>query len=81
MRMRSGVFAAAAIGLALILACPDAALAQTVDELFDTNTIKEIRLSVNSRDLANSGLRSRFGPQKLYPYPPYEVVLYWSAGR
>jgi spore coat protein H len=65
MRMRSGVFAAAAIGLALILACPDAALAQTVDELFDTNTIKEIRLSVNSRDLAK--LRQTYQLNTYYP--------------
>jgi spore coat protein H len=65
MRMRSGVFAAAAIGSAFILACPDAALAQTVDELFDISTIKEIRLSVNSRDLAT--LRQTFQLNTYYP--------------
>jgi hypothetical protein len=49
MRTRSGVIAAAVIGL--LVSCSDAALAQSAAELFDTNTIQEIRLSVNSRDL------------------------------
>ena len=49
MRTRSGLIAALAIGLTFAGAGP--ALAQTVTELFDTNTIQEIRLSVNSRDL------------------------------
>ncbi len=65
MRTRSGVFAAAAIGFAVILACPGSALAQTVAELFDTNTIQEIRLSVNSRDLAR--LRQTYQLNTYYP--------------
>ncbi len=50
MRMRSGVIAAAAILVTSALAAP--AAAQTAAELFDQNSIQEIRLSVNSRDLA-----------------------------
>jgi spore coat protein CotH len=49
MRTRQGVIAAAAIGLTF--ACAGSAFAQTAAELFDQNTIQEIRLSVNSRDL------------------------------
>jgi spore coat protein H len=49
MRIRQGVTAAAAIGFTF--ACAASALAQTAAELFDQNTIQEIRLSVNSRDL------------------------------
>ena len=49
MRIRQGVIAAAAIGLTF--ACAGSAFAQTAAELFDQNTIQEIRLSVNSRDL------------------------------
>ena len=65
MRTRSGVFAAAAIGFAFILACPGFALAQTVEELFENNTIQEIRLSVNSRDLAK--LRQTYQLNTYYP--------------
>lgn len=50
MRMHPGVIAAAALLVSSALAAP--ARAQTVAELFDQNTIQEIRLSVNSRDLA-----------------------------
>ena len=49
MRIRQGVIAAAAIGLTFAFA--GSAFAQTAAELFDQNTIQEIRLSVNSRDL------------------------------
>src|SRR6266480_5692132 len=34
-----------------------------------------------SHDLANSGLRAGFGPQKPYPYPPNDVDLDSSAAR
>ncbi len=50
MRTRPGIIATAAVGVLVALARP--ALAQTAAELFDQNTIQEIRLSVNSRDLA-----------------------------
>jgi spore coat protein H len=65
MRMRSGVIALPAIGLFFILACARPALAQTVAELFDTNTLQEIRLSVNSRDLAK--LRQTYQLNTYYP--------------
>jgi spore coat protein H len=63
MRTRSSVIGAAAI--LLTFACADRAQAQTVAELFDTNTIQEIRLSVNSRDLAK--LRQTFQANTYYP--------------
>jgi spore coat protein CotH len=63
MRTRSGVIAAAVIGL--LVSCSDAALAQSAAELFDTNTIQEIRLSVNSRDLRT--LRETFQTNTYYP--------------
>ena len=63
MRTRPGVIAAAAIGLTFVCAGP--ALAQTVTELFDSNTIQEIRLSVNSRDLRT--LRQNFQQNTFYP--------------
>ena len=50
MRMRPDVVVAAAFGITF--ACGGSALAQTAAELFDQTTIQEIRLSVNSRDLA-----------------------------
>ena len=65
MRTHSGVMAAAAIGFVPMLVCPRPALAQTVAELFDTNTIQEIRLSVNSRDLRT--LRENFQVNTYYP--------------
>lgn len=49
MSIRPGVVAAAAIGI--MFACGGSAIAQTAADLFDQNTIQEIRLSVNSRDL------------------------------
>jgi len=49
MRIRPGFVAAAAV--AITFACGRPALAQSAAELFDQNTIQEIRLSVNSRDL------------------------------
>ena len=55
------VFALIAAGLAG--AAP--AAAQTAAELFDVNTIQEIRLSVNSRDLRT--LRERFAENTYYP--------------
>jgi spore coat protein CotH len=51
MRMRPGVIAAAAIGLTF--ACAGPALAQTSADLFDASVLQEIRLNVNSRDLAS----------------------------
>lgn len=49
MRVRSGVLAAVLFGF--VLAGVGPAHAQTAAELFDVNTLQEIRLSVNSRDL------------------------------
>jgi spore coat protein CotH len=63
MRMRPGVIAAAAIGL--LLAGAGRAMAQTADDLFDTNAIQEIRLSVNSRDLKT--LKANFQLNTYYP--------------
>lgn len=65
MRTRSRVLAAAAIGLAAMLACPASALAQSAAELFDSGTIHEIRLSVHSRDLRT--LRENFRDNTYYP--------------
>lgn len=62
MRMRPGVIAAAAIGFTFVCAGP--ALAQTAAELFDINTIQEIRLSVNSRDLRT--LREKYQDNTYY---------------
>lgn len=53
---RSDVLAAAIV--ILTSAAAGAAQAQTADDLFDSNTIQEIRLSVNSRDLR--ALRQRY---------------------
>ena len=50
MRVRSLAVTAALLTFTSIGAAP--ALAQTAAELFDQNTVQEIRLSVNSRDLA-----------------------------
>lgn len=49
MRVRCGVIAP--ILVAVVLGGASSALAQTAADLFDVNTIQEIRLSVNSRDL------------------------------
>lgn len=65
MRTCSGVMAAAALGFVFMLAVPVPALAQTAAELFDTTTIQEIRLSVNSRDLRT--LRQTFQANTSYP--------------
>ncbi len=62
MRMRPAVIASAAIGLTLAWASP--ALAQTAAELFDSNVIQEIRLSVNSRDLRT--LREKYFDNTYY---------------
>jgi len=56
MRVRPGVIAAILFGF--VLAGAPAARAQTAAELFDSNTLQEIRLSVNSRDLRT--LRQNF---------------------
>jgi spore coat protein CotH len=62
MRTRPALIASAAIGLVFACACP--ALAQTAAELFDTNVVQEVRLSVNSRDLrtlrANTALNTYY---------------------
>jgi spore coat protein CotH len=63
MRMRPGVIAAAAIGFLLAGAGP--AMAQTANDLFDQNTVQEIRLSVNSRDLRT--LKANFQLNTFYP--------------
>ena len=62
MRMRPGVIAAAMIGFTFVCAGP--ALAQTAADLFDINTIQEIRLSVNSRDLRT--LREKYQDNTYY---------------
>ena len=51
MRIRPGVIAAAAVGLILAWAGP--ARAQTAADLFDPSVLQEIRLNVNSRDVAS----------------------------
>ena len=63
MRLRPGVIAAAAIGLIAVSA--GAALAQTSADLFDNTTLQEIRLSINSRDLAQ--LRETYLLNTRYP--------------
>ena len=57
--------AIAALLLAGIIAVTTPSAAQTAAELFDVNTIQEIRLSVNSRDLRT--LRDRFADNTYYP--------------
>ena len=51
--------------LLLVLAGAVPCVAQTAADLFDVNTIQEIRLSVNSRDLRT--LRERFAENTYYP--------------
>src|SRR6266513_2095853 len=43
--------------------------------------LKKLTSAPISQDLANSGLRAGFGPQKPYPYPPKDVDLDSSAAR
>ena len=62
--MRALTRVIAAVLLAISFGAPSAS-AQTVADLFDTNTIQEIRLSVNSRDLRT--LRERFALNTYYP--------------
>jgi spore coat protein CotH len=62
MRVRPGVIAAVLSGFVLAGAGP--ARAQTAAELFDINTLQEIRLSVNSRDLRT--LRQNFNLNTYY---------------
>src|SRR5687767_2306863 len=62
MRVRPGVIAAVLFGFVFAGAAP--AHAQTAAELFDVNTLQEIRLSVNSRDLAT--LRQNFNLNTYY---------------
>jgi len=53
------------VAVALIAVCGAApALAQSADELFDVNTIQEVRLSVNTRDLRT--LRERYQDNTYY---------------
>lgn len=61
----------AAIALSL---CDYRALAQTSAELFDTETIQEIRLSISTRDLQQ--LRERFAENTYYP-----ADLQWHSMR
>lgn len=63
MRVRSGVIAAVLFGFILAGAGP--VHAQTAADLFDVNTLQEIRLSVNSRDLRT--LRQTFNLNTFYP--------------
>ena len=62
MRVRSGIIAAVLVGFVLAGAVP--AAAQSAAELFDINTLQEIRLSVNSRDLRT--LRQNFHVNTYY---------------
>jgi len=62
MRVHPGVIAAVLFGFVLAGAVP--ARAQTAAELFDINTLQEIRLSVNSRDLRT--LRQNFNLNTYY---------------
>jgi spore coat protein H len=62
MRVRPRVIAAALFGFVLAGAVP--ARGQTAAELFDVNTLHEIRLSVNSRDLR--ALRQNFNLNTYY---------------
>lgn len=63
MRVRPGVIAAVLFGSISAGAAP--ARAQTAADLFDINTLQEIRLSVNSRDLRT--LRQTFNLNTYYP--------------
>lgn len=63
MRVRPGVIAAVLFGFAV--AGPVPVHAQTAADLFDINTLQEIRLSVNSRDLRT--LRQNFNLNTFYP--------------
>ena len=55
MRMRPGVIAAAAIGLVFVLACAGSRRSRRPPPSSSTRpSIQEIRLSVNSRDLADA---------------------------
>ena len=63
MNARRPATAALLLGALFVDATPSAA--QTAAELFDVNTIQEIRLSVNSRDLRT--LRERFAENTYYP--------------
>jgi spore coat protein CotH len=63
MRVRSGVIAAILFGFVFAGAIP--VHGQTAAELFDVNTLHEIRLSVNSRDLRT--LRQNFNLNTYYP--------------
>jgi len=62
MNARRPAIAALLLGSVFVDATPSAA--QTAAELFDVNTIQEIRLSVNSRDLRT--LRERFAENTYY---------------
>jgi spore coat protein CotH len=63
MRVRPAVVAAVLLGVVFAGAWP--ARAQTAADLFDSNTLQEIRLSVNSRDLRT--LRQTFNLNTHYP--------------
>jgi len=63
-----------AIGVALSVMLPPRAAAQTVDELFDAQTLQEIRLLVNTRDLQL--LRANFTDNTYYP-----ADLVWRGQR
>lgn len=54
----------AAFAAVLVLGWPTAAAAQTSDDLFDPNTIHEVRLFINSRDVRD--LRERFTENTRY---------------
>src|SRR4029077_13811877 len=51
--------------LLLLLSTPRMATAQTTDDFFDSQTLQEVRLFINSRDLAE--LRERYNENKHYP--------------
>jgi spore coat protein CotH len=63
-----------AIAVAVSVMLPPRAAAQTVDELFDAQTLQEIRLLINTRDLQL--LRANFADNTYYP-----ADLVWRGQR
>ena len=56
--VRLQILVAAAVAVGATLGRPAPALAQTADDLFDPNTLHEIRLTINTRDLGD--LRAKY---------------------
>jgi spore coat protein CotH len=57
--LRTALRSIAAIAFAMVLLSPHLLFAQSVDEFFDPNSMQEIRLTINSRDLRS--LRENYG--------------------